>query len=156
MSNNQRTGAPNNAYVGKEFEEIAKKVIENQLDTILKSDYSLDVGFSDKKNRHKFDLGNKDIIVECKSHRWTSGNNVPSAKLTVWNEAMLYFYLAGKEYRKIFFFEKSEREKNKKIETLGEYYIRNKNNLIPDGVEFWEYDIEKKEVKVLNTNSVID
>lgn len=45
------------------------------------------------KKKHSFDLGCKDKkIVECKSHKWTSGGNIPSAKLNVWNEAMYYFF----------------------------------------------------------------
>ncbi|WP_201087274.1 hypothetical protein [Serratia plymuthica] len=54
------------------------------------------------KKSHRFDLGcaEQKILVECKSHRWTIGNNIPSAKLTVWNEAMFYFYSAPAEYRK--------------------------------------------------------
>jgi hypothetical protein len=60
---------------------------------------------------------------------------VPSAKITVWNEAMYYFYLTPKEYRKIFFVLKHSRND----ETLAEYYLRNYRHLIPSGVEFWEY-----------------
>jgi len=70
------------------------------------------------------------IIIECKSHRWTSRDNVPSAKLTVWNEAMYYFHLAPAEYRKIFFILRDY--SNKRHETLGEYYIRTYGHLIPN------------------------
>ncbi|WP_251405975.1 hypothetical protein [Metabacillus litoralis] len=66
--------------------------------------------------------------MECKSHKWTSGGNVPSAKLTVWNEAMYYILLAPEDYRK-FFILKDYSEKGG--ETLGEYYIRAYGHLIP-------------------------
>lgn len=60
---------------------------------------------------------------------------MPSAKLTVWNEAMYYFALAPQEFRKIFFVLKNVRGK----ESLGEYYVRLYSHLIPQDVEVWEY-----------------
>jgi hypothetical protein len=76
--------------------------------------------------------------VECKSHRWTTGNNVPNAKLTVWNEAMFYFFTAPRDYRKIMFVLKNARDDSD--ETLARYYIKRYPHLIPAGVEFWEHD----------------
>lgn len=63
------------------------------------------------------------IIVECKSHRWTKGKNVPSAKLTVWNEAMYYFNILVGNYKKIFFVTRDVRKAHNKEESLAEYYI---------------------------------
>lgn len=99
------------------------------------------VGISDIKKDHAFDLGceKEKILVECKSHKWTAPNdNVPSAKLTVWNEAMYYFIATPKGYRKIMFVLRDYSEKRK--ETLAEYYIRTYRHLIPKDVEFWEYN----------------
>ena len=94
---------------------------------------------SPKKSR-SFDLGSEHekIIVECKSHKWTSGGNIPSAKITVWNEAMYYFHLAPADYRKVFFILRDF--SSKRNETLAEYYIRNYGHLVPDDVEFVEFD----------------
>lgn len=88
----------------------------------------------------EFDLGSSSppVLVECKSHRWTSGGNVPSAKITVWNEAMYYFHLAPPEYRKIMFVLRDYSDKRK--ETLAQYYIRNHGHLIPDDVEIVEFN----------------
>lgn len=115
------------------------------------------VGVNQKKKNHVFDLGNtssdpEKVIVECKSHKWTSSGNVPSAKLTVWNEAMYYFYLAPEEYRKIFFILKDYSEK--RGETLGEYYIRVYGHLIPGDVEIMEYDNMDGKVRFLNSISI--
>jgi hypothetical protein len=98
------------------------------------------VGIGTEKKHHRFDLGcsEQKILVECKSHRWTTGNNVPSAKITIWNEAMYYFHTAPIDYRKIMFILKDVN--NKSGETLAEYYLRRYSHLIPTGVEFWEYD----------------
>lgn len=152
MNNFQRENAISNAHVGRDFEEVALKYFE-QNNINLNKGAILPVGVNQKKKNHVFDLGNNSsdfekVIVECKSHKWTSGGNVPSAKLTVWNEAMYYFYLAPEEYRKIFFVLKDYSEK--RGETLGEYYIRTYGHLIPDDVEIM-YDDKASKVRILNS-----
>ncbi|MEK5230304.1 hypothetical protein MHB42_00700 [Lysinibacillus sp. FSL K6-0232] len=150
MNNFQRVGSISNAHIGRDFEEAAYVYFTAQGYSIIK-DVALPIGLERKKN-HRFDLGapagaEDKIIIECKSHRWTSGDNVPSAKLTVWNEAMYYFHLAPPEYRKIFFILRDY--SNKRNETLGEYYIRTYGHLIPSDVEIMEYDEELQTVRVL-------
>ena len=78
------------------------------------------------------------MLVEYKSHTWTQGGNMPSAKMTVWNEAMYYFHLAPVMYRKILFVLKQSRREV----TLASYYLRTHGHMVPDGVEIWEYDVE--------------
>ncbi len=111
------------------------------------------VGVGTIKKEHAFDLGceRQKVIVECKSHRWTSGDNVPSAKMTVWNEAMFYFYVAPEDYRKIMFVLKDRSDKRN--ETLAEYYLRTYNHLVPSDVEFWEYDESTKNAEKLAFNT---
>ena len=142
IHNFQRVGSISNAQVGREFEELAR--IYFAADQInLKIGFSIPVGVGEIKKEHCFDLGCNNlmhgkIIIQCNSHKWTSAGNVPSAKLTVWNEAMFYFSLAPKEYRKVFFILRDYSQKRK--ETLGEYYIRTYRHLIPADVEIIEYD----------------
>jgi hypothetical protein len=69
---------------------------------------------------------------------WTEGGNVPSAKMTAWNQAMFFFHAAPSGYRKILFVLRDFNEKRN--ETLGEYYVRTNPHLIPNDVEMWEYD----------------
>jgi hypothetical protein len=134
----QRVGSVSNAHVGADFERVALEYFANQGITLVR-DFGLDIGLS-KKKKHSFDLGTSDpkIIVECKSHRWTAGANVPSAKMTVWNEAMYYFHLAPPDYRKILFVLHDKRAENG--ESLLTYYRRTYDHLIPDGVDFLEWD----------------
>ena len=104
MTNFQRIGSISNAQVGREFETLAQEFFSRDgLD--LETNHKVPVGIQNIKKYHAFDLGTESpkVIVECKSHKWTAGNNVPSAKMTVWNEAMYYFHVAPDEYRKIFF-----------------------------------------------------
>ncbi len=139
MDNFQRIGSISNAHVGSDFEAAAREIFASQ-GLQLQKNFSLPVGISEKKKEHRFDLGSAspEVIVECKSHRWTKGSNVPSAKMTVWNEAMYYFSIAPKSYRKILFVLRHYNPKKK--ETLAEYYIRTYNHLVPYGVEIWEYN----------------
>ena len=135
----QRSGASSNAQVGKQFEHAAHAFFMTK-GISLSYNVRIPVGVGRLKKNHAFDLGCKKrkIIVESKSHRWTENNKIPSAKLTVWNEAMYYFLLAPKEYRKIMFVLRHFSEQRQ--ETLAEYYLSTYRHLIPKGVEFWEYN----------------
>lgn len=136
----QRKGADSNTQVGKDFEAKVKAFLESTLGLSLTGNFSLQIGIAGQKKGHNFDLGNEadKIIVECKAHKWTEGNNVPSAKMRAWNEAMFFFHAAPEGYRKMLFVIKDFSEKHG--ETLGNYYLRTNPHLIPNGVEVWEYD----------------
>jgi hypothetical protein len=144
----QRVGAISNAQVGADFEARALSYFAG-VGIHLQPAYRVLLGVGDLKKSHAFDLGCADqkIIVECKSHRWTAGSNVPSAKLTVWNEAMYYFHLAPADYRKIMFFLRDPCAR--RAMTLGRYYLSAYAHLVPSGVEFWEYDLESETAEQL-------
>lgn len=135
----QRVGSISNAYGGRAFEGVAQEFFARR-GLHLQSNLSVAVGVGQVKKHHAFDLGSNEpkVLVECKSHRWTSGGNIPSAKLTVWNEAMYYFHVAPVGYRRIMFVLKDLRRGNG--ESLVHYYLHIYGHLVPEGVEFWEYD----------------
>ncbi len=139
VNNFQRKGSSSNAQVGNDFEEKVISFFTSQ-GIILRKSVVVDIGINDYKKPHKYDLGNPSerIIIECKSHTWTSSDNVPSAKITTWDQAMFYFHATPNSYRKIFVVLKDLSLKRK--ETLCDYYLRRKRHLIPDDVEIWEYD----------------
>ena len=143
MSNNfQRDGSISNAHVGRNFEERARKAIAGR-GLRLNPGHKVACGLGPVRKNHAFDLGSEDprVIVECKSHTWTSGGNVPSAKMKNWAEAMFYFHMAPRDYRKIFFVERSWcRRRN---ESLLSYFLRTRVHMIPLDVEFWELDGEE-------------
>jgi hypothetical protein len=149
----QRIGSKSNAHAGSAF-EIAAQSFFDSTGLILDRDVNVPIGIDSITKPHAFDLGclKQKVIVECKSHRWTTGKNVPSAKLTVWNEAMYYFVAAQGDYRKIMFVLRDYSSKRK--ETLAEYYIRRYRHLIPDDVEIWEYDEEKQSAKRLELDDI--
>jgi hypothetical protein len=137
-NNFQRIGSASNAHVGNDFEGIARSFFATQGISLVKN-FTAPVGVGSLKKLHSFDLGSYDppVLVECKSHTWTQGGNMPSAKMTVWNEAMYYFHLAPANYRKVFFVLKHTRRE----QSLATYYLRMHGHLVPDGVEVWEYDV---------------
>lgn len=139
FNNFQGVGSASDADVGSGFESIAKSYFAQQ-GICLSRNYSVPLGVGAEKKNRQFDLGSEEppVLVECKSHRWTSGSNVPSAKMTVWNEAMYYFYLAPPEFRKVLFVLRDFSTKHK--ETLAAYYRRTYDHLVPEDVEILEYD----------------
>lgn len=142
----QRLGSNSNSKIGADFEIAAQNYFVRNQHLVLQRNLTVPVGIDYAKKDHAFDLGcyEKKVLVECKSHKWTTpGDNVPSAKLTVWNEAMYYFFIAPQGYRKIMFVLRDYSEKRQ--ETLADYYLRTYSHLIPEGVEFWEFDEASKD-----------
>jgi hypothetical protein len=150
--NFQRIGSISNAHVGRDFEAAAKSILA-AAGIAVEENHPVQVGVGDRKKLHSFDLGSDDppVIVECKSHRWTSGDNVPSAKVTVWNEAMYYFHCAPRHYRKVFFVLRDMRKRNG--ETLASYYLRTYGHLVPDDVEIWELDQDTGECEIVHASN---
>ena len=138
VNNFQRPGAISNADVGRDFETAAQKWFLDS-GVRLQRNYGVEIGHSKKKER-KFDLGSSEppVLVECKSHKWTGSGNVPSAKITVWNESMYYFLLAPSGFRKVLFVLRDFSQE--RDESLAEYYVRNHSHLIPGDVEIWEFE----------------
>ena len=135
----QRLDSESNSHVGNDFELVAQRYYADS-GLQLKRSHTVQIGIAKKKKPHAFDLGSEfpKVLVECKSHRWTSGNNIPSAKLTVWNEAMYLFFATPKGYRKVLFVLRDY--SSKKRETLAQYYVRTNPHLIPSDVEIWEFE----------------
>ena len=140
----QRIGSPSNAHVGASFEAEALAHFAKQGITLTRN-FQVQIGLHLKKS-HRFDLGleSPKMIVECKSHRWTVGARVPSAKMTVWNEAMFYFVLVPPEFRRVLFVLHDRR--GGEGETLLSYYQRTYAHLIPAGVEFLEFDAASRAI----------
>ncbi len=140
MGNHQRVNAPSNAHVGREFEQEALRYFREHEGLVLSASVTVPIGIAGNLKAHRFDLGADDppVLVECKSHTWTETGNMPSAKVTVWNEAMYYFLLAPPRYRKILFVLEARHQAQR--ESLAEYYVRTNGHLIPPGVSIMEYN----------------
>jgi len=132
----QRLGAISNTHAGRDFENAAQGFLARQ-GVAVESDFRVPVGHQRPK-LHRFDLGSAEpsVVVECKSYKWTSGGNSPSAKLRNLNEAMLIFSVTPREYRKMLVMLRHFRGET----SLAAHYIHSQGHLIPVGVEIWEYD----------------
>jgi hypothetical protein len=115
----------------------------------LELNYNVEVGAASVRRPRRFDLGCAEpaMLVECKSHSWTEGGNAPSAKLSVWNEAMFYFLLAPREYRKALVALASDRNG----QSLAEHYVKRFGHMVPAGVEIWEVDSEGRSGRTVFT-----
>lgn len=144
----QRVGAKSNTQVGIDFESAATRALL-AAGIKVERNFAVAIGVGALKKKHRFDLGsgNPLTVVECESHRWTTGGNVPSAKLTVWNEAMYYFALCPLGFRRIFFVLRDFSQSRGM--TLAEHYLSRYLHLAPEGVEFWEYDEATQSVRRL-------
>jgi hypothetical protein len=151
MTNHQRIGAISNAHAGREFEADALAYFANEEGLTLSTSFPVSLGVNNLRKLHRFDLGCKEpaVLVECKSHNWTETGNMPSAKVTVWNEAMYYFLLAPKHFRKILFV--LEARHARQPETLAEYYARINGHLIPQDVSIVEFNPITKSARYVNT-----
>jgi hypothetical protein len=136
----QRKNSPSNTAVGNAFEDLTLCHFRHTIPSLSRP-FWLPIGHIEQK-KHKFDMGSHEpkVIIECKSHTWTEGGNVPSAKLTTWDQAMLYFFLAPRSFRKLFVVKHDANPSTG--ESLLRYYLRTHSHVIPDEVEFWELDEE--------------
>lgn len=144
----QRKGAVSNTQVGADFEEEARLYLES-LGMKVELNVPIDIGINHLKKAHKFDLVDKSskILIECKAHTWTESGNVPSAKMTTWNQAMYYFCASPSGYRKILLVLRDLCPKRNI--TLGQYYIRSNPHMIPSDVEVWEFDMTLKTAAII-------
>lgn len=149
MTNFQRIGAISNTHVGVDFERLAVRALE-ATGLRVQARFSVPVGVGELKKEHQFDFGSAEppVLVECKCHRWTRpGDNAPSAKLTVWNEAMYYFAITPPGYRRILFVLRDYSVARE--QTLAEHYLSRYRHLVPAGVEIWEFDETEGSYRVL-------
>lgn len=130
-----------NVRRGQEFAAaVGRYLAELGLD--LEPEYPARVGIGGKSTKsHRFDFGSASVLVECKCYGWTEEGNIPSAKISTLNEAMMYFHSTPAHYRKMLFLPKTVKNGARRIETFAEYYVRLHGHFIPASVELWELDV---------------
>ena len=153
MTNHQRIGAISNAHAGRDFEVLARSYFAQHEGLRLQPNFPVHLGHAGRTKVHRFDLGSEDpaVLVECKSHNWTVTGNMPSAKVTVWNEAMYYFHLAPSHYRKILFV--LDARHSRQGQSLAEFYLRTSGHLIPPNVTIAEYNSETAVIRHITAAS---
>ncbi len=139
-----------NPKKGRDFEEVVAKLLGKRYKTSFK-ERSIDIGNPPKA--HNFDLVSEDgnIIVECKNYSWTESGNVPSAKMSFLNEAVLYLSHAPQNKKNIIVLRKDEHPDRK--ESLAEYYVRTYYHLLDD-VNVMELDVDNMTLKEVGRDSI--
>lgn len=127
MSNSNKTK-------GDVFRDFAKPILENELKTKLEQEQKIDIGNPMKE--HAFDLASQDrsVVIECKNYTWTKAGNVPRAKISTLNEAVLYFSFLDYNVQKILCLMESKVPEGK--ETLAEYYVNTYGHLLRDVIVY--------------------
>lgn len=122
---------------GKEFQELILTAVETFFGRKFEPEKDVPIGQPTKL--HKFDMVSVDkkVIVETKNHSWTESGRVPSAKLSVLNEVLLFLQNASAEIKVLIL----RRDYHvKRGESLAEYYVRKNRHLLRDVIVL-EYDI---------------
>ncbi len=140
-----------NAVKGYEFQNIAAEILGDYFHILFRCENPIPIG--DPPKQHKFDLVSKDMkyIGECKDYKWTSGENVPSAKISSVNEAVFYLQQlptpeSPTDQIRFVVMRRAVNAKHK--DSLAEYYYRMNKHLLK-GVIILEIDVSTKAVKML-------
>ena len=135
-----------NKKKGDDFRDLAMPILEKELNTTLKPEVKISIG--EPKIEHAFDLANenKSIVIECKNYTWTKAGNVPRAKISTINEAVLYFSFLDANVRKILCLKKSVHPKRQ--ETLAKYYVGTYGHLLRN-ITVYEIDENTQEIRML-------
>lgn len=126
-----------NPGVGKKFQERVLIIAKDRFGMAFVQENPVPVGKPSKDHRFDIVSSDKKIVIECKCYSWTNGNNVPSAKMSTLNEAVLYMRSLPENTKKIIAMKKDVRQRT--AETLAGYYCRTYGHLLED-IEIWEID----------------
>ena len=120
-SNQYAGDGGSNTGKGNQFQLKCKAAFQNLLGRPMEEEVSMPA-LGGKP--HKFDLATheRDVVVECKAFTWTSGGNVPSAKITTLREAVQY--LRSIPATSVPYLVISKASLREKTETLGQYFVR--------------------------------
>ena len=133
-----------NTGKGRDFQEIAAKLLSQLWGVTLVSDHPIAIGTPPKK--HRFDLSTLDIAYagECKNYSWTETGNVPSAKMGFMNEAVFYLSFLPSSTLKFIVMRRDTHMRHR--ESLAEYYHRQYHHILGE-THLFEIDIELRTIR---------
>ena len=139
MNTLQRAGSISNSHVCRAFEERTQNVpAEHGIRLAPTARFRVAWAPCGRAMPATSIPGTPKVVLECESHPWTSGGNVPSAKMKNWAEAMFYVHLAPPDFRKIFVVERNVHPG--RPESLLTNFLWTQAHMIPPVVEFRELD----------------
>jgi hypothetical protein len=117
-----------NTAKGKAFQNRARAALEALLGETLDAEVPIPIGIPPRS--HKFDIASRDrtIVCECKAFAWTTGGNIPSAKITTLREAATYMNGLARGTQVLLIMQRDLHPIRQ--ETLADYFVRLNNHLI--------------------------
>jgi hypothetical protein len=138
-------------WKGRLFQIRAAKALSQHFGVKFQLDHPIPIGTPPKE--HQFDLVSVDsrYVGECKNYSWTKTGRVPSAKLSMVNEAVFYLSFLPPETVKFVVMRKTTHAKQL-YESLAEYYHRTRYHLL-NGVLIFEMDEEGETLRRVRDTS---
>jgi hypothetical protein len=132
-----------NPAAGRAFHTAAARLLEKYFGVGFHLDRPLEIGEPSKV--HRFDFVSVDLryVGECKNYSWTEGGNIPSAKMALINEALLYLSFVPKPARRYVAMRYDVCDR--RSETLASYYYRTYGHLL-GGTSIIEVDVDRSRV----------
>lgn len=139
-----------NSRRGEYFKNLTATIVSSHFGWSLDRDITIPIGVPPApKKSHKFDFASTDtkIVGKSKFFTWTETGNMPSAKMSVLNEWVLYLHLLPNKV-KTKFIVLPHSVRPGKPETLAEYYLRTYAHLLGD-IALYEIDEATQQLRVL-------
>ncbi len=134
--------------IGIEFETQVQKYFNNtfkgKFKKIVKNENKITIGLPPKPHCFDFISEEENVIVECKGYNWRKKVQVPCAKISTLNEAVLFFQHINSpydKYLKVIVMKKTNNIDDKG--TLAQYYVNTYGSLLGD-IEVVEMDDNNK------------
>lgn len=100
--------------------------MRDKLEQLFQEPFDIEIEFplGTPPKLHPFDIvsRSRSVVCECKAYTWTSGGNVPSAKITHLREAVGYLNQLPGEVIRILAVQRATHVRQR--DTLGEYFVR--------------------------------
>jgi hypothetical protein len=125
-----------NVEKGGRFQALVERALEAQYAQPFDTEVMLPIGSPPKL--HAFDLvsRSRNVACECKAYTWTTGGNVPSAKVSNLREAANYLSLLEPDVLKILAVQPSRHPVNG--ESLVTYFSRLNGHLLGEHIQVIE------------------
>jgi hypothetical protein len=135
----------NNIKKGRDFQKNAASLLGKYFKVQFSLEHPIHIGSPPKE--HMFDLVSEDgkYIGESKNYSWTKHGNIPSAKMSVLNEAVFYLHYVPKIKKRFVVMRKCMNVKH--FKSLAEYFYHTNKHLL-NGILIIEIDRETEKVRI--------
>lgn len=135
-----------NTKSGADFQIQVKNWFQQTYGIKFELEKKIAIGYPAKD--HRFDIVDEfgKIAIECKKYTWTETGNMPSAKISIVNEAAFYLSFLPDTYDKYIVMLYSRHIKRN--ETLAEYYYRINRHLLGN-IKVAEFNPNTNDLRII-------